>query len=108
MKVILLIAMLAMICFSFETDYQTAPISNLKKENEHAYKNNALEVLVAKCNICHRIRNPRKVFNLDNMDGFAAKINDQVFIKQRMPKGKKVVLEESEKEILKNWINNLK
>jgi len=64
----------------------------------------ALVVLQTKCNTCHKTENPSKYFTHDNMNGFAKKINRQVFIWKRMPKGKENYLTEKEKEDLKNWI----
>lgn len=64
----------------------------------------AFQVLNTKCNICHRKQNKKKVFTLDNMETFANKINTQVFIRKRMPKGNKVKLTSQESTTLKNWL----
>jgi len=77
----------------------------LMENNEKQQR--ALHVLVQKCNVCHRIENPKKVFTIDNMNGFAPKINRQVFVWKRMPKGNKIKLTVKEKQELKNWINNI-
>ncbi len=69
---------------------------------------NAFQVLEAKCNSCHRKKNRRKIFSLENMNQFAPKIHEQVFVKQRMPKGKATPLTEQEREMLLNWITTLK
>ena len=74
-------------------------------------KQMALAVLKSKCNVCHKKRNPFKVFSLKNMDKNAAKIYQQVFVYKRMPKGDQISLTEEEYQILKNWItstNNIK
>ena len=68
----------------------------------------ALEVLQTKCNVCHVKQNPRKVFTPENMDGFAPKIYKQVFIKKRMPRGKKIKLTDEEYQILLTWITSTK
>lgn len=68
----------------------------------------ALEVLQTKCNVCHVKQNPRKVFTPENMDGFAPKIHRQVFIKKRMPRGKKIKLTDEEYQILSTWITSTK
>ena len=39
------------------------------------------------------------------MNGFARKINRQVFLWKRMPKGDEILLSKSEKRTLKNWLN---
>lgn len=64
----------------------------------------ALSVLQQKCNICHRYKNPRKVFTEKNMNGLAQKIYKQVFVKKRMPKGKAIQLSNKEKQILLKWL----
>ncbi|MBT33514.1 MAG: hypothetical protein CMO01_27945 [Thalassobius sp.] len=73
-------------------------------------KQAAFEVLNNKCNVCHRKQNPFMVFSLKNMEKRAAKINMQVFIKQRMPKGDEIKLTEKEYSTLKEWLStqNLK
>jgi len=68
----------------------------------------ALEVLQTKCNVCHVKQNPRKVFTRQNMSGFAPKIYKQVFIKKRMPRGKKIKLTDEEYQILSSWITSTK
>ncbi len=66
----------------------------------------ALEVLQTKCNVCHVRQNPCKVFTRENMDGFAPKIHRQVFIKKRMPRGRKIKLTAEEYQILLTWITS--
>lgn len=67
-------------------------------------KDQALRVLKARCNRCHRVQNPGKVFNADNMEKYQAKIYQQVFIFRRMPKGK-TKLTETERQALLSWVN---
>jgi len=64
----------------------------------------AYAILQNKCNVCHRSKNPQKVFTYENMNGFAKKINRQVFIWKRMPKGNEIKLSELDRADLKNWI----
>lgn len=64
-------------------------------------------ILNTKCNSCHKEKNPSKVFTVENMNGFAKRINKQVFVWKRMPKGNKIKLTNQEKAILKNWINTI-
>ncbi len=67
----------------------------------------AFDILNTKCNVCHLTRNRRKVFTLENMDQFAEQINEQVFIKQRMPKGREIKLSDSDFSNLKKWLTSL-
>jgi len=64
----------------------------------------AFEVLKNRCNYCHVTQNPSKVFTLENMNDFTKRINRQVFVWKRMPKGKDNNLDATEKEILSTWI----
>jgi len=73
-----------------------------------ALRENALEVLQRKCNVCHQGKNPQKVFTIENMDDLAREINRQVFVFKRMPKKNGNKLTDKEKEQLKNWINHIK
>ncbi len=70
-------------------------------------KQNALSVLENKCNVCHKKQNPFKVFSAKNMNKHADKINTQVFIEKRMPKGNTIVLTPQEYQTLKSWLNSL-
>jgi len=65
----------------------------------------AFRVLDQKCNVCHAKQNPSKVFTLENMNDYARKVNRQVFVWKRMPKGDEVSLTQAEKITLKNWLN---
>ncbi len=71
-------------------------------------KDKAYKILESKCNICHRKRNRRRVFTKENMDTWANDIYKQVFIKKRMPSGKKVKLSPDEYQDLLTWITNTK
>lgn len=86
----------------YVTNGNTEFISTSELEQE------VLEILEQKCNSCHRIQNPRKVFTAENMNSHAKNINRQVFRWKRMPKGNDIKLTESEKHKLNNWINSLK
>lgn len=68
----------------------------------------AFEILNNKCNVCHQKRNKRRVFTLENMNTWANDINKQVFIKKRMPKGKKIKLTSQEYQDLLTWISSTK
>lgn len=76
--------------------------------NHSVVKIKAFEILKTKCNICHTKKNRKKIFTLENMDIFAAKVEEQVFIKKRMPRGKKNKLTDKEYQQLSTWIKSLK
>lgn len=89
----------------FLTTILLACIPFLSKANpDDDAKKAALTVLQQKCNVCHRTDNPGKVFTIDNMEALAPKIYKQVFVKQRMPKGRKIQLTAEESQVLKNWV----
>ncbi len=76
--------------------------------NRSVAKTKAFEILETKCNICHIKQNRKKVFSLENMNVFAPKIEEQVFVKKRMPRGKKIKLTDKEYEQLYIWIKSSK
>ncbi|UAM99052.1 hypothetical protein K8354_04305 [Polaribacter litorisediminis] len=68
----------------------------------------AFQILDNKCNVCHSKRNKRRVFTIENMDDFAPDIYKQVFVKKRMPKGRKIKLTSEEYKDILTWISNKK
>lgn len=64
----------------------------------------AFTVLQEKCNTCHSTKKKTDIFTLVNMDSLAPDIHKQVFIKKKMPKGRKVKLTEDETQHLKVWL----
>lgn len=64
----------------------------------------ALAVLETRCNSCHKVFNRKMRFNAENMGLLSGKINEEVFIKKRMPLGKGNQLSDREQETLRNWI----
>lgn len=88
-------------------------ISTNNKEiflNDHSLNDlniKALEVLELKCNPCHILENKGSVFTMDNMEKSAKRIYKQVFVTQKMPKGDMVILTDTEKQILLDWLNPL-
>jgi uncharacterized membrane protein len=68
----------------------------------------AFQILDNKCNVCHLKRNKRPVFTTENMDTWANDIYKQVFVKKRMPKGKKIKLNSIEYQELLTWISSTK
>jgi len=103
-QLVFLLSLLNIIFFS-QMIGQKEPVSSIRMSIE---QERAFEVLNLKCNACHRIQNPSKVFSIQNMNGYSKKINRQVFIWKRMPKGEDFNLSEKEVETLKAWLNFLK
>jgi uncharacterized membrane protein len=68
----------------------------------------AFQILDDKCVVCHRKRNKRRIFNKENMNTWANDIYEQVFVKKRMPKGKKIKLSSNEYQELLTWISSTK
>lgn len=79
---------------------------NTKPPSVSIEQKEVFHILTIKCNVCHLDKNPNKVFTLENMNGFARKIQRQVFVWKRMPKGKEIALSNQEKEKLKRWLKN--
>jgi uncharacterized membrane protein len=71
-------------------------------------KEKVLQILDNKCNVCHHKRNKKRVFTPENMDAWANDIYTQVFVKKRMPKGKKIKLNSTEYQELLTWISSTK
>ena len=63
-----------------------------------------VEILDAKCNVCHRKKNPFMIFNTKNMEKRAKKIYNAVFINKRMPKGNEIQLSAEEYQTLEKWL----
>lgn len=86
--------------------YERIVVADLAIENP--IKEKAFEILTNKCNVCHEKRNRRRVFTEDNMNDWSNDVYKQVFIKKRMPKGKKIKLTSGEYQDLLTWISSLK
>ena len=67
-------------------------------------KNEALNILNTKCNVCHRKQNPLMLFKEKNISKRAKKIYQMVFIEQKMPKGNEIRLTDQEYLNLKKWL----
>lgn len=87
--------MLTLVAFKEQVNY------SMKYESTLQHK--ALLILEQKCNACHLQKHKSVVFTMENMNPKGKEINYQVFIKERMPKGK-VKLNEDEKSILRKWL----
>ncbi|MDW7691952.1 hypothetical protein R9C00_15585 [Flammeovirgaceae bacterium SG7u.111] len=102
-SIVLLLGAACMLAFQLQKQ------PKLRQETSHSdtelLKQAAFEVLQAKCNICHIKKNPRKVFSKENMSDLAPKIYKQVFVKKRMPKGRKIQLTTEEYAALEKWLD---
>ena len=68
-------------------------------------KTKAYGVLQKKCNTCHATKKRTDIFTLENMDSLATNIHEQVFVKKKMPKGRKAKLTEEESKSLQEWLD---
>lgn len=74
-------------------------------QNKEIVRAKALLVLEQKCNACH-VKKKRIVFTSENMSSQARPIHYQVFVKERMPKGK-VKLTDYQRKDLSKWLWSL-
>lgn len=84
------------------------PLLHTSSVAKNPIKTKAFKVLSNKCNVCHEKRNPRRVFTMDNMNNWSNDVYKQVFIKKRMPKGKKIKLTSDEYQDVLTWVSSLK
>lgn len=103
LKMLLLLMFLE--TMSLESLRHTSSYSTVFEQD--SLKNDAFKVLVEKCNVCHVSRKRVQDFTLQNMDSLASQINTQIFIKQKMPKGNKVVLSKKDMQTLELWLKDL-
>ncbi len=68
-------------------------------------KERAFSALRDKCNVCHAAKKKTDIFTLINMDSFAPDIHKQVFVKRKMPKGRKIKLTDDERNQLQVWLD---
>jgi uncharacterized membrane protein len=109
MKLLILLGISVSFLFGIdEVDHEIKSISPFFKEIYPKEQIESFTILKSKCNVCHVKRNRSKIFTLENIDGFSLEINEQVFIKKRMPKGNRIKLSEEERIKLKNWLNTVK
>lgn len=74
-------------------------------KTQESVKDVAFTVLREKCNVCHATKKRTDIFTLQNMDSLAMDIHKQVFIKKKMPKGRKVILTGEEEKNLRLWLD---
>ena len=82
-------------------------ISAVTRTYQNEAKTKAFEVLKNKCNSCHATKKRTDIFTLNNIDSLAPNIYEQVFLKRKMPKGKKTKLTPNESMALKNWLTTV-
>lgn len=109
MKVLLFLSIEAFSFFmvTIPRDKFLGNVATYSPQSNTTEKTMAFEILTNKCNICHVNRNRKKIFTLENMDLLGSEIHTQVFVKRRMPKGKKITLTDADTTILKNWLETL-
>ncbi len=91
--------------FSFNLKKQDVGITEAYQQTGDSLKIETFQILEDHCNACHQKKKPAYVFTVDNMNAFAPVINTQVFVKRKMPKGKKYPLSNPERQILQRWVN---
>lgn len=99
MKLLLLNVLICTFTFSQVNTNQPSKVTQKDK------KSAAFQVLATKCNICHATKKRTDIFTLENMDTLAPDIWKQVFVKKKMPKGRKVKLTENESKALRIWLD---
>jgi len=102
MKLILLFSFLSLWNIDFEYEKSSIATNLFPQED---VKMVAFNVLKTKCNVCHATKKKQDIFTLENMDSLASDIHKQVFIKKKMPKGRKNNLSEQESNALQSWLN---
>lgn len=103
LSVFLFTTLLVLPSATIESSPPPAALYEYETSNELVEK--AFLILQTKCNDCHGQKKRKAVFTKDNMKQFAKKINKQVFVKKRMPKGDDIKLTEEELGTLKRWVD---
>ncbi|MFK7814536.1 MAG: hypothetical protein AB8B59_18715 [Maribacter sp.] len=102
MKLFLFLLLLSL-CYVYP-DYEKSSVRDIMASQDST-KITAFTVLTNKCNVCHATKKKQDVFTLENMDSLASDINIQVFIKKKMPKGRKIKLTDEEQAALRAWLD---
>jgi len=92
--------------FLHEED-RSLPAYAITSDSTEQYKLKAFSILQNKCNVCHSERNRSAVFTFSTMNDWNTRINEQVFIWQRMPKGNTIVLTDADKIHLRKWLQSI-
>ncbi len=103
MKIILITALSILASFHIDTS-KTSLYLLQKNIPQETIKTSAYNTLTRKCTICHARKKRLHNFTLENMDSLAPLIQQQVFIKKKMPKGRKIKLTDAEYQSLKDWL----
>jgi len=83
----------------------TTTCNSQNTATKDSIKSKAFDVLVTRCNFCHAVKKKQDVFTFDIMDSLTGAIYEQVFVKKKMPKGRKNKLTTRELELLKAWLS---
>ena len=94
------------LAYGFVLEDKTGKLGQAHYFNQENLKDKAFTVLQEKCNVCHSTKRKTDIFTLANMDSLAANIQKQVFVKRKMPKGRKGKLTEEEELHLKVWLDD--
>lgn len=97
-----------MVVSAFNTPTDLHEKHHVRTDHDDQLKKEALEILNAKCNGCHRDQNPLMVFKEKNMSRRARKIYRTVFVEKRMPKGNEIRLTRAEYNQLEKWLKTQK
>ncbi|MFK7774634.1 MAG: hypothetical protein AB8F94_21015 [Saprospiraceae bacterium] len=113
-KLLIHLSLIGLLVFNFQlfTAFKKSEVNvkfakqSFVSKADSELKKAAFQILKSKCNVCHKKKNPFKIFTLKNMDRHAKKIHKQVFVYRRMPKGDSVKLTDEEYQTLKNWLQS--
>lgn len=107
MKFIIIILLIGICSLTIASDAIPKFNTTVKLKTQTSVKQKAFVVLRNKCNVCHASKKRLAIFTLTNMDSLQTVINEQVFVKRKMPKGKKNQLSAQETLDLANWLKSL-
>lgn len=109
-----LVKLIIGICLAFSAEYsqpetgnQNKPIAYTMSKREGPIKAKAYKFLTNERNVCLSKRNISRVFAKENMNGWSTDVHTQVFIKKRMPYGKKMKHTSEDYQDLLTWISSL-
>lgn len=103
MRFFIISVFISLLVFSF-TYMDKNPAVIPYQDSTDSLKLAALTVLENNCNECHSKKKPTYYFTAKTMNYFVADINNEVFIKGKMPKGRKNTLSAKDKETLRLWV----
>jgi uncharacterized membrane protein len=103
MRFLIISVFLSLLAFSFIGKDQESTLT-VYQNSADSLKTAALIVLENNCNECHSKKEPAYYFTAKTMDYFVAKINIEVFVTGKMPKGRKNELTTEDRETLRLWV----